>query len=57
MLQRVQKYGLKPSRAKCQFDVAEITFLGDELSAAGVELDKDKVKAILEMLHPYDKLF
>lgn len=55
VLQRIQKYGLKLNRAKCQFSVTETTFLGDKLSAAGVEQNKDKVKAILEMLHPKDK--
>ena len=55
VLQRIQKYGLKLNRAKCQFGVTEITFLGDKLSRAGVEPDKSKVKAILEMPRPEDK--
>lgn len=49
VLQSIQKYGLKLNRAKCQFGVNEITFLGDKLSGAVVEPDKSKVKAILEM--------
>lgn len=53
VLQRIQKYGLKLNRAKYQFGVNEITFLGDKLSRAGVEPDKSKVNAIVEM--PEDK--
>ncbi|KAF7643186.1 hypothetical protein LDENG_00243940 [Lucifuga dentata] len=55
VLQRIQKDGLKLNRAKCQFGVNEIIFLGDKLSGAGVEPDKSKMKAILEMLRPEDK--
>ena len=54
-LQRIQQYGLKLNRAKCEFCVKEITFLGDKLSEAGVEPDKSKVKAIVEMPRPEDK--
>lgn len=35
VLQHIQKYALKLNRAKCQFGVTEVTFLGDKLSAAG----------------------
>ncbi|KAE8291509.1 Retrovirus-related Pol polyprotein from transposon 17.6 Protease [Larimichthys crocea] len=55
VLQRVQKYQLKLNRSKCQFGVNEITFLGDKLSAAGVEPDRSKIKAILDMPRPEDK--
>lgn len=55
VLQRVQKYGLKLNRAKCQFGVTEITFLGDKLTADGIEPDKDKIRAIQEMPRPEDK--
>lgn len=55
VLQRVQKYELKLNRSKCQFGVREITFLGDKLSEAGVEPDKSKIKAILDMPRPEDK--
>lgn len=54
-LQRIQQYGLKLNRAKCQFGVKEFTFLGDKMSEAGVEPDRSKVKAILEMPKPVDK--
>ncbi|XP_054864601.1 uncharacterized protein K02A2.6-like [Amphiprion ocellaris] len=55
VLQRVKQYGLKLNRAKCQFGVTEITFLGDKLTAEGIEPDKDKIRAILEMPRPEDK--
>ncbi|KAI3355026.1 hypothetical protein L3Q82_017850 [Scortum barcoo] len=55
VLQRIQHYGLKLNRAKCQFGVKEIAFLGDKLSGAGVKPDRSKVKAILEMPQPKDK--
>ncbi len=55
VLQRIQRYGLKLNRAKCQFGVNEIIFLGDKLSAAGVGPDESKVKAILEMPCPADR--
>ena len=51
MLQNIKKHGLKLNRAKCQFGVREITFLGDKLSSAGIR----KVKAILDMPRPEDK--
>ena len=54
VLQRIQEHGLKLNRAKCEFCVKEITFLGDKLSEAGVEPDKSKVKAIVEMPRPED---
>lgn len=56
LLQRVQKNGLKLNKAKCQFVIQEITFLGDKLSAQGIEPDKDKINAILEMPWPTDKI-
>lgn len=55
LLQRVQKYGLKLNRAKCLFGVTEMTFLGDKLSGCGVEPDKSKIQAILDMPSPVDK--
>ncbi len=55
VLQRVQKYGLKLNKDKCQFGAKEITFLGDKLSEGGVEPDKSKVQAILKMPRPTDR--
>lgn len=55
VLQNIRKHGLKLNRAKCQFGVEEITFLGDKLSRAGIEPDTRKIKAIREMPRPEDK--
>lgn len=42
VLQRVHENGLKLNRSKCHLGVHEVTFLGDKLSAQGVEPDKDR---------------
>ncbi|KAI4891972.1 hypothetical protein NFI96_009139, partial [Prochilodus magdalenae] len=55
VLHRISHNGLKLNRAKCQFGVQEITFLGDKLSAEGIEPDDRKIKAILSMPRPADK--
>lgn len=55
VLQRVRENGLKLNRTKCQFGVQEITFLGDKLSAQGIEPDERKIKAILGMPRLTDK--
>uniref|UniRef100_A0A8C6LCJ1 ribonuclease H n=1 Tax=Nothobranchius furzeri TaxID=105023 RepID=A0A8C6LCJ1_NOTFU len=55
VLQRIRANGLKLNKAKCQFGVREIVFLGDQLSGAGVKPDDRKIKAILEMPCPADK--
>ena len=47
--------GLKLNESQCQFGVTEITFLGDKLSGKGVETDRSKVQAILDMPAPMDK--
>lgn len=55
VMERIQKYGLKLNKTKCQFDVQEVVLLGDKLSAEGVQLDKEKIKAIQDMPRPKDK--
>lgn len=55
VLQRIRENGLKLNRAKCQFGVQEITFLGDKLSEKGIAPDEKKIKAILSMPHPKTK--
>uniref|UniRef100_A0A3B5Q2E6 Reverse transcriptase RNase H-like domain-containing protein n=1 Tax=Xiphophorus maculatus TaxID=8083 RepID=A0A3B5Q2E6_XIPMA len=54
-MERIQKNGLKLNKNKCEFGVKEIMFLGDKLSAQGVQPDEDKIKAILKMPPPVDK--
>lgn len=46
---------LKLNRKKCQFGVTEITFIGEELSAKGVEPDPAKIQALVDMPPPSDK--
>nr|XP_061820643.1 uncharacterized protein K02A2.6-like [Nerophis lumbriciformis] len=55
VLERVQQYGLKLNKNKCQFGVSEIIFLGDKLSAHGVQPDDEKIHAIQRMPSPTDK--
>lgn len=54
-MERIQKYGLKLNKSKCEFGVKEILFLGDKLSACGVQPDQDKIQAIQNMPRPTDK--
>lgn len=55
VLHRISDNGLKLNRAKCQFGVQEVTFLGDKLSSEGIEPDERKIQAILSMPRPTDK--
>lgn len=55
VMERIQKYGLKLNKSKCEFGVEEILFLGDKLSARGVQPDQDKIHAIQNMPRPTDK--
>uniref|UniRef100_A0A3Q1EK56 Gypsy retrotransposon integrase-like protein 1 n=1 Tax=Acanthochromis polyacanthus TaxID=80966 RepID=A0A3Q1EK56_9TELE len=54
-LQRIRQYGLKLNKDKCRFGVSEITFLGDKITVDGVQPDKTKVQAVLDMEMPKDK--
>lgn len=55
VLERIQKNGLKLNKSKCQFAAQEIVFLGDKLSAQGIQPDEEKISAILNMPKPTDK--
>ena len=55
VLERIQKFGLKLNKNKCEFGVTEILFLGDKLSSQGVQPDQEKIKAIQNMPRPTDK--
>lgn len=46
---------MKLNKQKCQFGVRDITYLGDRLSAAGIQPDPEKIKAIKEMPQPKEK--
>lgn len=55
LMERIRAHDLKLNKKKCLFGVTEITFLGNKLSAKGVEPDPAKVQALLEMPPPNDK--
>ncbi|KAI7790353.1 hypothetical protein IRJ41_020250 [Triplophysa rosa] len=55
VFQRIQNNGVKLNKCKCQFGVKELVFLGDKLSEQGVEPERSKVQAILDMPTPTDK--
>ncbi len=55
VMECIQKHGLKLNKSKCEFGVQEILFLGDKLSARGVQPDQDKIHAIQNMPRPTDK--
>lgn len=55
VMERIQKYGLKLNKSKYQFGAQEIIFLGDKLSAQGVQPDQEKINAIQGMSRPIDK--
>ena len=52
VLSRLQAAGLRVNREKCQFGLAEVTYLGHKVSSRGVETTDDKVKAILRAPEP-----
>ena len=49
---RLQKYQLKLNPTKCTFGVKSGKLLGFIMSQKGIEIDPEKVKAILEMPEP-----
>ncbi|KAI4873626.1 hypothetical protein NFI96_004773 [Prochilodus magdalenae] len=55
VLKSIRKNGLKLNKSKCQFAVQEIIFLGDKLTALGIQPDQEKVSDILNMSRPLDK--
>ena len=55
VLYRVQKSGVKLNFPKCKFEATEVSYLGHNLSEAGVKPDPSKVAAILQMPEPTNK--
>lgn len=55
VLDAARANGLKFYANKCQYRQTEITFLGEKLTQAGVEIDQDKVIAIKNMPPPTNK--
>jgi len=52
LFERLRKFKLKLNPAKCNFGVRFGKLLGFIVSQKGIEVDPDKVRAILEMPHP-----
>jgi len=52
LFQRLRKYRLRLNPAKCMLGVKSRKLLDFVVSQKGIEVDPDKVKAILEMLEP-----
>ena len=47
VLQTLREYQLYATFSKCEFWLTEVRFLGDVVSASGVSIDQEKVKAIM----------
>ena len=54
MLDRLREAGLRLKPTKCVFARSEVEYLDFTVSAAGVQPNNNKVKAILEFPHPTD---
>ena len=52
LFERLRKYQLKLNPAKCSFGVKTGKLLGFIVSGRGIEVDRDKAKAIQEMPAP-----
>jgi len=52
LFERLRKYRLRLNPAKCTFEVKSGKLLGFIVSQKGIEVDPEKVKAILEMPEP-----
>ena len=55
LFEQLRKYRLRLNPAKCTFGVKSGKLLGFVVSQRGIEVDLDKVKAILEMPEPRSK--
>ena len=53
--ERIQKFRLRLNPKKCTFGVTIRKLLGHMVSERGIEIDPDKIKAILDMLVPRTK--
>lgn len=55
VVKAIEKSGLKLNKAKCQFGLSEVTYLGHKLTSDGIKADEDKIKAIKDYPHPKNK--
>ena len=52
VLQRLQKYGIRAKRAKCEFLCASVEYLGHRVNATGLYTTQSKVEAIQKAPQP-----
>src|ERR1044071_3350890 len=52
VFETLRKYGMSFNPGKCVFGVTEGKFLGFQISSRGIEVNPDKVKAVLNMDPP-----
>lgn len=52
VLEKIEKSGMTLKKEKCEFGVTEVKFLGHIVCLAGVKLDPDKAKTIMEIMPP-----
>ena len=55
VLKRCEEINLTLNKEKCLFGVLEVSYIGHILNASGVQPDPAKVRAITNMLPPYDR--
>ena len=55
VLERAKVNGIKFNSQKFQFRVSEVKYIGNIVSASGLKVDPDKVKAIVEYPAPTSK--
>ena len=55
LFERAQQHNVRFNRQKLQLKVRQVKYLGNLISADGVQIDVDKVRAITEMPVPEDK--
>lgn len=52
VLKRAKEYCIRFNKQKCKFKQKEVKYLGNILGAQGIRVDKDRIKAIVEMKEP-----
>ncbi|XP_059056153.1 uncharacterized protein K02A2.6-like [Achroia grisella] len=55
LLDRARQVGIKFNRAKCEFCVPQVTYLGHKFNSEGMHVDNNKLKAIKDMPKPQDR--
>lgn len=55
VLERAKQHGVKFNKEKCIIGAREIKFLGHKFSEKGLEIDENKIEAIIKMEEPKDK--